>query len=190
VIPSSRPVAAAAGLRPRRGRIVGRRGRYAIRWIAIAALVLAGYLTLAPRALGGPASYVIAEGTSMVPTLHTGDLVIMHRADAYAPGDLVAYHSSSLDRVVIHRIVGVDGDRFLLKGDANDWVDPDHPTEEDILGKSWFTVGGAGRFFGWLQQPWLAALAAAVVAYLFWGGGRDPLDRPDPVDDETSVPAP
>jgi len=178
--PRTQPLAAAAGLRPRRGRIVARRGGIAIRWIAIAALAVVGYVTLAPRALGGPASYVIADGTSMVPTLHTGDLVILHRADAYAPGDLVAYHSRSLDRIVIHRIVGVDGRRFVLRGDANTWEDPDRPTQAEILGVRWIRIPAAGRLLGWVHRPWLTALIAAVVAFLLWGGASDPRrDRPD-----------
>ena len=177
MIPSTQPTATAVGLRPHRGRIVGRRGRLAIRWVAIAALVVAGYVTLAPRALGGPVSYVIADGTSMVPTLHAGDLVILRRADSYAPGDLVAYHSRTLNRVVIHRIVGADGDRFVLRGDANDWVDPDHPTEAEILGVRWVRIPGAGGLLGWLHRPWLAALVAAIVAFLLWGGSEKDRDR-------------
>ena len=54
MVPRTQPLAAAAGLRPRRGRIVARRGRIAIRWIAIAALAVVGYVTLAPRAWAGP----------------------------------------------------------------------------------------------------------------------------------------
>jgi signal peptidase I len=179
----TQPLAAAAGLLPRRGRIVSRRGGVAIRWIAIAALAIVGYTTFAPRALGGPSSYVIADGTSMVPTLRTGDLVILHRAEAYSPGDLVAYRSRSLDRIVIHRIVGVDGGRFVMRGDANTWEDPDHPTEAEILGERWITIPGAGRLLGWIHRPWLTALIAAVVAFLLWGG--DPKPRRDRVDEPT-----
>ena len=184
MVPRTQPLAAAAGLRPRRGRIVARRGAVAIRWIAIAALAIVGYATFAPRALGGPASYVIADGGSMVPTLRTGDLVILHRADPYAPGDLVAYHSRSLDRIVIHRIVGVDGGRFVMRGDANSWEDPDRPTEAEILGERWITIPGAGRLLGWVQRPWLTALIAAVVAFLLWGSGPDP--RRDRADEPTT----
>ena len=117
----------------------------------------------------------------MVPTLHTGDLVILHRADAYAPGDLVAYHSRSLDRIVIHRIVGVDGRRFVLRGDANTWEDPDRPTQAEILGVRWIRIPAAGRLLGWVHRPWLTALIAAVVAFLLWGSGPD--QRRDPSDD-------
>ena len=124
---------------------------------------------------------MIADGTSMVPTLHTGDLVILHRADAYAPGDLVAYHSRSLDRIVIHRIVRVDGRRFVLRGDANTWEDPDRPTWPRSSMR-WIRIPAAGRLLGWVHRPWLSALSAAVVAFLLWGGCRSPpgsARRPD-----------
>ena len=43
----------------------------------------------------------------------------------YKVGDIVAYRSTMLHIVVLHRIIAVKGDRYVFKGDNNDFVDPD-----------------------------------------------------------------
>ena len=154
----------------------------------LATLVVAGYAIFAPLSLGGSASYVIPDGTSMLPTLRPGDLVILREEDGYARGDVIAYRSRSLDRLVIHRIVGVDGRAFVLRGDANGWIDRDRPTTSDILGRSWLRIPWGGRILGWVQEPWIAGLSAAVVVFLLWGGPA-PRERPGESSDRTTGPA-
>jgi signal peptidase I len=102
---------------------------------AAVALVLAAVWVLWPLALGGSTTYVSTHGTSMEPRFHTGDLGILRAADSYAVGDVVAYLSTSLDTVVMHRIVDLDGDRFVIQGDNNDFLDEDHPSQDQVLGK-------------------------------------------------------
>jgi signal peptidase I len=111
----------------------------------------------------------------MLPTLGGGDLVILHEAETYEPGDVIAFHSRLLDRVVIHRIIGVENDRFITRGDGNDWTDADRPRRSDILGEHWVRIPDAGWVLGWLHHPWVAALAAATAAFLLWGA-REPDD--------------
>ena len=184
------PATAAAGLRPRRTRVFRRYVPTAARWGVIALLLAACFAMLAPRSLGGSTTYVIVDGTSMLPTFGGGDLVILHEADTYERGDVIAFHSRLLDRVVIHRIVGVEEDRFITRGDGNDWTDADRPHRGDILGEQWVRVPAAGRVLGWLHHPWVAALAAAAVAFLLWGG-REPDDVGEALDtDATEEAAP
>jgi signal peptidase len=133
-------------------------------------LLVGVWLASAPRMLGGSVSYVIADGVSMQPTLGTGDVVILREASEYHVGDVVAYESHLLERVVLHRIVRVNGDRFVVKGDGNHWVDQERPSGRELLGRRWFVIPGAGRFLGWLKRPWVAAIVAALVGFLAWGG--------------------
>src|SRR4051794_37618434 len=91
----------------------------------------------APSWLGGPTSYVITEGVSMQPRFHTGALAVVHAAADYRVGDIVAYHSHELHTIVLHRIVGRDGDRYVFKGDNNSFRDPEHPTRSQLVGKLW-----------------------------------------------------
>jgi signal peptidase len=133
-----------------------------------AALVV--WLLLAPASLGGSASYVIPYGDSMEPSIHRGDLAVVREASSYEPGDVVAYRSRQLHRIVLHRIVSRAGDNLVLKGDNNDFLDPERPKRGQLVGKLWVRVPVAGRFLAVLHKPAAAAAAAALIALLLVGG--------------------
>lgn len=134
--------------------------------VGIAVLVGAWFL-VAPRALGGRLSYVVvARGTSMEPAFHTGDLVLVRPADTYSPGQVVAYHSRDLGSTVLHRIVQREGDRYVLKGDNNGFLDPEHPADDDVLGALWVRVPVAGSVMSWFRQPATAAMVTGAAVFL------------------------
>lgn len=133
---------------------------------------MAACLAFAPRTIGGAVSYVITDGVSMQPMLHTGDVVVLRTTREYQAGDVVAYHSEQLNRTVLHRIVRLDGSRAVMKGDANHWLDRDRPRVSELLGRSWIVIPGVGRILGWIREPWIVALLAASIGYLGWG--KDP----------------
>ena len=65
-------------------------------------LLAAGWVLLAPVQLGGQATYLTTDGTSMLPAYHTGDLVVLRRAAEYQVGDVVAYLDPHIGRVWVH----------------------------------------------------------------------------------------
>lgn len=145
-----------------------RRGGHYLSIAALGLVLVAWVLVLRPASLGGPASYVVIRGSSMLPDLATGDLVILRSAERYDVGDVVAYQVPDGDigegRIVIHRIVGGNADAFSLRGDNNPAPDPWTPSVSDVVGEAWLTIPGAGRLLAALHQPvLLAALAAAIV---------------------------
>jgi hypothetical protein len=83
--------------------------------------------------LTGEPVCVSVSGTSMEPTLRTGDRVEVVRAsrEELLPGDLVVFERAG--EVTVHRLLAMREERFLEKGDAHPlgvW----HPWPE-ILGK-------------------------------------------------------
>ncbi len=140
---------------------------------AIAALVLAAAWLFWPAQLGGATTYVSTYGVSMAPAFSTGDLAVLRPADSYEVGDVVAYDSESLNTVVMHRIVAVEGDRFVLQGDNNDWLDQDKPTAEEIQGALFRQVPQGGKVLAAVASPWSLALIGAIVFGLF-GSSRRP----------------
>jgi signal peptidase I len=113
--------------------------------LAAVVTVCGGWLLLAPTTVGGPVSLVISSGPSMQPKFHTGDLAVLRSSSTYHVGEVVGYHSPTLhNEVVLHRLVAADGNRWNTKGDHNSWLDPDHPTNADIVGKVWLHVPKGG----------------------------------------------
>ena len=126
------------------------------RYLAIAGTVLGvvAFLAFAPAALGGSSTYVTTYGSSMEPTLTSGDLVVVRPQDSYNVGDVVAYRSDSLGgTVVLHRIIDREGDRYVFKGDNNTWIDDDRPTEDQLIGRMDTHVDGMGDRLQQVQSP-------------------------------------
>ena len=144
----------------------------AVRMCLFAATVTFWVLTLRPQVLGGPAAYLVVRGDSMLPTYETGDLLILHSAESYEVGDVVAYKVPAGElgegHLVVHRIVGGDASSgWILEGDNNPAPDPWMPRDGDIVGRPWVALPQAGRVLAWLHQPvMLGGLAAALVVAL------------------------
>jgi signal peptidase I len=134
----------------------------------LVAATATGLLLLAGLALSGALSLITTHGVSMEPRFHTGDLAVVRETADPRVGDVVAYRSRQLRTVVLHRIVGRDGDRYVFKGDHNTWLDSERPSRGDLVGVLVLRIPGGGRAFGWLTQP--AAIAMAVFALLAGGG--------------------
>lgn len=138
----------------------------------LAVVALAGaFLFFAPTQVGGGTSYAIIVGNSMEPKIHRGDLAVVRQRSTYRVGDVVLYDSRELGSKVLHRIVRVDGGRFVLKGDNNSFIDAEHPTEEQIVGSLWVTAPAVGRAAEWLREPLHSALLVGLVTLIALGGG-------------------
>jgi signal peptidase I len=131
----------------------------------------AGWLFLGPAQLGGSTSYAVIVGSSMEPRLHRGDLAIVRQAGTYGPGDAVLYESEELGAKVLHRITSVEGERFVLKGDNNDFLDSEQPRESQIVGELWLSVPHVGSVSAWVREPLHAALVVGLATLLALGGG-------------------
>src|SRR5439155_21854473 len=107
--------------------------------MVLVTLVLAGIVVLGALPGSKPVEYVRIAGTSMLPTFHTGDIVVVRRAPEYVVGDVVAYRFGT-SSLVMHRIVDSDGEHFTLRGDNNDFDDSTHPAAAEVAGKLWFRV--------------------------------------------------
>src|SRR3954451_4255096 len=123
-----------------------------------AALLSVLWLLFAPTSIGGSANWVTTDGVSMQPRFHSGDLAIVRTTPSYHVGEVVAYRSAMLHTIVLHRIIGRDGDRYLFKGDNNGFVDPEHPTRGQLIGRLWLHVPRAGVPLAKLRAPGLVAL--------------------------------
>lgn len=139
--------------------------------VLAAVALVGGWMLFAPTQAGGGTSYAIVVGNSMEPELQRGDLAVVRKRSVYRAGDVVLYDSRELGSKVLHRIVRVDGGRFVLKGDNNSFLDAERPTEEQIVGSLWVTAPAVGRATEWLRRPLHSALLVGLVTLIALGGG-------------------
>jgi signal peptidase I len=131
--------------------------------VAMAAI----WMLFAPVKLGGQVFYVLVDGISMLPTFHTGDLAIVRKAPTYQIGEIVTYHDPFSGAFIIHRILGMQHDTFVMKGDNNTWNDPFQPTQAEIIGKLWIFLPKVGLAMEWVRTPIHLALSTALLGGFF-----------------------
>lgn len=81
----------------------------------------------------------VASG-SMEPILNVDDFVIISPSKNYKTNDIVTYIDSD-DMIVTHRIVKIDGNSIIAKGDANNTSDKEFD-KKNIKGKVLFHFPG------------------------------------------------
>jgi signal peptidase I len=133
-------------------------------WGIFSVVSLAVLLVAAPTSLGGPASYVIVDGSSMEPTYDDGDLVVAFERQTYRPGDVIVYEAPiDVTFNVIHRIVEPTAGGYVTQGDNRDepdgWIAP-HDT---IHGAARLHIPNGGALLLFLRQP---AVILGLVAGL------------------------
>jgi signal peptidase I len=134
--------------------------------IALACL----WFSFAPVALGGSTTYVVTDGVSMQPRFHAGDLVLVRGQSDYRVGQIVAYHSKVFHTIVFHRIIARDGNRYVFKGDNNNFTDFEHPARSQLIGALWMHIPGAGARLKSLSSPALIAILMMTSTLLLAGG--------------------
>ena len=136
---------------------------------AMAVLVVASaacVVLFLPANLGGAATYMTTHGNSMEPKFHTGDLAIVKPVNSYRVGDIAVYQSRTLHTLVMHRIVGREGNHYVFKGDHNSWTDKDRPTRADLVGKLWLEVPHGGAALDVVHRYWMFILPRRPAAAL------------------------
>jgi signal peptidase I len=162
-------------------RIALRLGKHA----ALVAAFAVWFVAFRPAALGGPAQYVMVAGTSMLPTLRTGDVVVVHRHSTYRVGDIVAYRipkgMPAAGGRVIHRIVGgSDATGYTTLGDNRKSDDLWHPKNADILGSVSVRLPHAALAARLMRSPLVLASLAGGLGFAFvlgTGAREDQHDR-------------
>ncbi len=144
----------------------------ALRYLLLAALAavvgLNVYALNAERLVGdrlpmpfGYGAAVVLSG-SMEPELSAGDLVIVGDSGSVEVGDVVVYQDGNV--LVVHRVVEIDGDVMVTKGDANNVADAPMSVSA-VRGEVLASIPLLGTVVGWLKSPagTVLVLAAAVV---------------------------
>ena len=110
-----------------------------------------------------------ARGSSMAPFIHDGDIICVSPIQIKAPGmgEIVAYHQTPLDKLVVHRLIGRHVACYLMQGDntshgACEWV-----AEPDLLGRvTHIERNGKAVWMGLGLERYLIALSLRIGTIL------------------------
>ena len=106
----------------------------------------------------------------MEPGFHTGDLALVRPAGQYKVGEIVAYHSSLLHLVVLHRIVAIHNGHYTFKGDNNNFLDPVQPTRAALVGKLWVHIPRGGFVLEAIHNRVVDAIVCGLLGLFLLGG--------------------
>lgn len=123
-------------------------------------------VVMALLALFGIRLYTIESG-SMEPALMTGDAVLVDtntKSENVEVGDVIVYDRDG--ESIIHRVVGVSDDSWVLKGDANIRPDTKPVYEWQLVGKELCVVPVLGKVVMATRNPKFSGLMAATFAAL------------------------
>lgn len=152
-----------------------------LRHIVVLAAVSAAVACIAVfrPGFGGPLTYVVVAGDSMLPALQGGDVVFTWRQPAYEVGDVIAYRvpegEPGAGILVIHRITGGSAAKgYVVRGDNKDGVDPWQPAPSDVVGKAKWRLPRVGLAIAFMRSPLGIALIAGIVTFaIAMGGSQD-----------------
>ncbi len=106
--------------------------------------------------------YKVMTG-SMEPTIKISDTILIKKSNNYKKNDIVTYKDSS-NEYVTHRIISVNNDSIITKGDANNTED--NPIKEkEIIGKMIFKISMLGFIVYLLNKPiiWILVFIIGIL---------------------------
>lgn len=90
---------------------------------------------------------------SMEPTILVGDIIVIDVNDKnYQLGDIITFYED--DSFITHRIIFIDGEQVITKGDnINNNTEDDPISKDQILGKYKFKINGGGKLLSAMKSP-------------------------------------
>lgn len=132
--------------------------------------ILLNIFSMNNKSLFGFRIYRVISG-SMQPALQIGDVIIVKKSNNYSERDIITY-SNGLTTIT-HRIIAINNDEVITKGDANE-VDDKPINKEQIVGKFFFRISNCSLFSIILSKNviYLIMIFLLVLIFLLVIGDR------------------
>ena len=132
--------------------------------------ILLNIFSMNNKSLFGFRIYRVISG-SMQPALQIGDVIIVKKSNNYYERDIITY-SNGLTTIT-HRIIAINNDEVITKGDANE-VDDKPINKEQIIGKFFFRISNFSLFSIILSKNviYLIMIFLLVLIFLLVIGDR------------------
>lgn len=117
-------------------------------------------------------TYTVLSG-SMKPKIDPGDIVMIINKNKVNlnKNDIITFKEDST--VITHRIVDLEDDGYITKGDNNNSIDAFTVNPENVLGKVIFRIPKLGYIVEFLSRPLIIALEMILVAALIIKENKD-----------------
>ena len=110
----------------------------------------------------------INTGTSMLPSIRPGDLIIVERQDSYEEGDIISFISPG-NYITTHRVIDIKNNNYITQGDNNSFVDGSEVGPKTIYGKKVLVIPSVGKIieFLWKNKYVLGAVVIVPLIILY-----------------------
>lgn len=118
--------------------------------------------------INGYTYFEVASG-SMSPKINKSDIIIVKKKSKYKKNDIISYKQNK--SVITHRIVNIDKDKIITKGDANNNID-EQINKKNVIGKVIMTIPKGGTIKKTLRKgnviiTFLITLLIISIAYSY-----------------------
>lgn len=103
--------------------------------------------------------FKISSG-SMIPRFKVNDLVLVRKEDNYVIRDVITYKKNG--SYITHRIIKINNNKYITKGDANNTEDNEGVLKQNIVGK---VVLGGKYFNVYFIKAALSTLIILIIIY-------------------------
>ena len=135
-------------------------------------IIIINVMSANNKSIFGFRIYRVASG-SMEPYLKIGDFIIIKKQNKYDTGDIVTYDVNH-EYVVTHRIVLLNGNEIITKGDANNTNDKPI-VEQQIIGKVIFKIRSINYIRYLLTKPliWILILIIGIIIIILFSSNKE-----------------
>ena len=107
----------------------------------------------------------------MEPAIPVGSIVITKEQSSYEIEDIISFQEEGA--IITHRIISIDRERYITKGDANNVADTEEVQQKQILGKVILTIPLLGYLVMWLMSPFGIISLFIIIGIWYIATGRN-----------------
>lgn len=107
----------------------------------------------------------INTGSSMLPYINVGDLVIVKKEDSYKVNDVISFKTNE-NFVNTHRVISIKSGYYKTKGDSNKFNDGEEIDKSRVFGKVVLVISNFGVIYAFLLNNYLYIFIGIIVLSL------------------------
>lgn len=113
-------------------------------------------------------SAFINTGTSMLPTIQVGDLIIIKKEAEYKKDDIITFIKDEI--ITTHKIIEVDNDYYKTMGNNNSFIDGEDISQNNVYGKVIFIFHNFGVLFNFIYEyKYIILISIVGISFIVLG---------------------